>query len=1042
MKILPNASIPKFPRTLVGDKRKLHRSPLLPFLILALTSHLGLGGDTQQRDFDLTLTQEFEAILPTYKGHPDIYDSLVKKYFGPGRHQNERARALDVLVSHPEARAHFQFIFDRIRKIEAGEIERNGQAFLSLLKDDSKKSDLVLLGLRGFPKGIEREAFNSAMGIVQRGSESKRLAHTLSYYGERLKGEPLNQSERAALFKKGGTNINEEIIRQVAASDPGAASDLLKVFDRKGTFTNTLESKDRLPRFMDPEYLIMSLIKDGTLKLNSDNKKYLKSLLLDPSVSPNVKSSIYSSLSVVDPKMANDTLNLLLGSPRAWDHLTANAMVKENDPRIKQILARDVATEQDPSTLSLLAQSLPADASVGMGLQKTNLKPTLERLINHPDPAVRNLALTEMENHGTSFGLFGSLVDNLLEKEKTAQANSPNADFSNVESLEKFRTALNAMPHEVRTNSRRLVAGLTIPELSPRKRSLLLEVLARAKTPEALSSFVDVLEEPIDPKRWQKDRFDYLHSAQGVGSILTENPDIDPKTKQRIADLLKTKNAGFDGARTYLRKFLPSNLLRKMEPQIIQAQRDPSNVDPCQVACRIATHFSEKAVGKWKVEPDSYYHSSEGPNAFALAVNSLVAEFLVKANGQGCSVPRLKDHLDTLLTQATEGRKKKDAEEVSPGSEHENSDLLRNIKDAGADTDTLSRVSAFLSSTGKFAQQNSSHLPRNGAAVFSVIHLGRLLNTLDGIGLVDNTALMSELKSQVSDHLTKMIQQRNNITTEERDDGGDTTNNSRFTTYHLSAALLGFPEPSLNSAGKKLGVSLLTDERDKNLKRFGDPNRFGYYLGSQWEAKVKINASQSKVRDSDTNALLRGARSSAARSVVASLALYNGEGAELKLANADRLLRALGSYDQHFNEIFSGIGEQRTHDIYESDQLAPYYGPSTIPYAFEAISKLKEEINLTTEQKQKLGGIASSMQAKLLNMFEPKGLFRPQDKEFYAASEIYDNALTGLALVTACKMHEENNRDPKSLRGIQSTATGSKSLPPTHNQVETKPSHR
>jgi hypothetical protein len=136
--------------------------------------------------------------------------------------------------------------------------------------------------------------------------------------------------------------------------------------------------------------------------------------------------------------------------------------------------------------------------------------------------------------------------------------------------------------------------------------------------------------------------------------------------------------------------------------------------------------------------------------------------------------------------------------------------------------------------------------------------------------------------------------------------------------------------------------------------------------------------------------------------VVAQLALYEGQGSAMKLANADYLLQALKNYNRYFNDIFSGIGEARTHDDYEENQLAPYFGPATVPYAFEAMARLEKEPELSPAQKDLLVNIRSELQKKLLNMFEEDGLFKPQDGEIYPSAKIFDNALTGLALASAC----------------------------------------
>jgi hypothetical protein len=405
--------------------------------------------------------------------------------------------------------------------------------------------------------------------------------------------------------------------------------------------------------------------------------------------------------------------------------------------------------------------------------------------------------------------------------------------------------------------------------------------------------------------------------------------------------------------------------------------------------CRVAKALSQKINDSLSVPFDKYLASNEAKSSFSFAVRSLMGEFLLKANQTGCEIPGIQAKLNKLLVEATDLAK---ADESQGESKHQE-DTREAVRASGASEAAIESALAFLDKTQGSSNTDAKGLPTNSATLYFYLQTQRAAEALKKSGAKTDPKIMEELEKRIEENLGKITDARSELL---RGEGG-----SLVTTYALAAIGTSMPE---GSDIQKRVAKIFSELRDnyKNTGGAGFPYNFNPQILKETE------------------------RAGAARSVVAQLAIYKGGKSEDKLSNADQLLTSLGTYDKHFRDVFSGIGLNRTHDRDDADQLAPYYGPSTIPYVFEAVLLLGKEKNLSGEQQETLHQINTSLQKKLLGMFEPNGLFQAQNSNYYAAAPLYDNALTGLALQQACQ-------DKRKPTPSEATTDARGTIPPKRN---------
>ena len=495
----------------------------------------------------------------------------------------------------------------------------------------------------------------------------------------------------------------------------------------------------------------------------------------------------------------------------------------------------------------------------------------------------------------------------------------------------------------------------------------LAQVLTRAGSKEAMEFLLEELKKPLDLEVPEANRPNYSRLAQALSAAIKQNPALlDADLKNEVRTILASKDPAFTAAQNDLNKYLPKELTQVLDKEVTHDRLDPSNTDPCSVMCRVAKALSEKINDSLSIPSDKYLASNEAKSSFSFAVRSLIGEFLMKANQTGCEIPGIQTKLNKLLVEATDLAK---ADE-KPAEVRHQGDTREAVRASGASEAAIKSALAFLDKTQGSSNTDAKGLPTNNATLYFYIQTQRAAEAMKKIGSQSDPQLMALLQEKIGVNLSRILDARKELLD---GDGG-----SLVTTYALAAIGSSMPE---GSDIQKRVAQIFSDLRD-NYKNTGGAG-FPYNLNPQILKETE--------------------RAGAARSVVAQLAIYKGGKSEDKLVNADQLLTSLGTYEKHFRDIFSGIGLNRTHDRDDADQLAPYYGPSTIPYVFEAVSLLGKEKNLSGEQQEKLHQINISLQKKLLGMFEPNGLFQAQNSNYYAAAPLYDNALTGLALQQACQ---------------------------------------
>lgn len=510
------------------------------------------------------------------------------------------------------------------------------------------------------------------------------------------------------------------------------------------------------------------------------------------------------------------------------------------------------------------------------------------------------------------------------------------------------------------------------------------QIMSRMGSNEALKFLLEELKKPLNIDVPETNRTRYSRSAEALGSAIKENPKmLTQALRKDLLGILSSKDAKFTAAQNDLNKSLPRELLQEFDQEITQSRVHPSNMDPCKVLCRVATSLSKKLNDSLSIKPDAFLNTPEAKNSFSLAVRSLMGEFLLKASQSGCEIPDIQSKVSKLMNEAIEYAKG-DAKETASTK----AAVRESLKTFRGSKDALKRALDF---NERVSNIDENGLPTNSSTLYFYLQSQRAAEALRNSGFEFDPKALEELQKKIEEHLGRVTDARSELM---HGEGG-----SLLTTYALAAIGASLPEGS--ELQKKI-ASIFGELKEEYQKAGGGAFPYNFHPGL----------------------LKQTERGGSARSVVAQLAIFKGGKVEDKLVHADELLSSLSSYDKHFRDIFSGIGLFRTHDSFDEDHLAPYYGPSTIPYVFEAISLLGKEKELSSEQKQKLNTLKQSLEKKLLGMFEPNGLFQAQNPSYYSGAPLYDNALTGLALEQSC-------RDKKA--AISPSSGGSDRLLPHKN---------
>jgi len=485
-----------------------------------------------------------------------------------------------------------------------------------------------------------------------------------------------------------------------------------------------------------------------------------------------------------------------------------------------------------------------------------------------------------------------------------------------------------------------------------------------------LTKLLEVLRKPQEVDVPEAYRKQYAESAKALSELLKKNPEMltDP-VKLQIQSLLISRNPGHKAAQNDLNRYLNPELIAEFDKNVTQARLHSSNLNPCEVMCRTARRLSEQVGESLIMKEDAYLENSDSRESFSMAVRSLMGEFLIKAHQLGCKIDQIEQRANQLLTDIHQAQKDK-----KPSEGDARDEALREALTGWADQSAAQKAIDFFKRSAGSSNWDSQGLPTQSAALFYLIHTYRFSRALDKGGFEQDKKQLGILHRQIETRLKKVVDSREELLGEQ--------GASLVTIYSLAS--LGLTLPEGNEIQALVAEVLAKKRKEMALKHI---KVFPYNLSKPTESPSE--------------------RAGAARTVVAQLAIYLGGAKEEKLQNAGHLLESLEIYNRHFRDIFSGIGLNQTHDFEDADLLAPYYGPSTIPFVFDAIAALEKDKGLTLKQKEKIGTLRLELQRKLLGMFEPEGLFQSQHKIYYSAAQYYDNALAGLALENACRFQNE-----------------------------------
>lgn len=109
--------------------------------------------------------------------------------------------------------------------------------------------------------------------------------------------------------------------------------------------------------------------------------------------------------------------------------------------------------------------------------------------------------------------------------------------------------------------------------------------------------------------------------------------------------------------------------------------------------------------------------------------------------------------------------------------------------------------------------------------------------------------------------------------------------------------------------------------------------------------------------------------SQAGRALTSQLAFYERASLAKKPDEAQALFAAAKQFENHFSQLFELANYFRTHDRHpKGEGMAPYYGFGNVPYAAEALVRLKTETTLEPAQQKEVQYLAERIQNRLLNL--------------------------------------------------------------------------
>lgn len=745
--------------------------------------------------------------------------------------------------------------------------------------------------------------------------------------------------------------MSDPIVTAALEKTPYPIAEFLSGMQVSGGYGNP--DGDRMEK---PEIKAMAVfLGTASLKFNEQQKTELKNMVRTPWIEPTRKKLAYLTLQELEPDAAKEILKQLSQSPDVYE----------------KFLALDIQKEQE-------------------GFDKSRFLDLLTANNAHIDDLVFQETLKQNPNnllaHWLKRDLSGFVSTmNAIEKNGRSTSSVALSDLAGADALVHVKEEFKMDPKFYDS----LVELVTKSEIAPKLKSKLIEILSLGNSENAASVILNAMkvEAPLIPNsddiNWPR-RNEYA-MAEDLKKYLERVPSAaNASFIEDTKKLLLDKNPHLDAARTAVRKALPAKAKLEIEKEIAAKTTDPSNVDPCAVKCRVANHYANN-WNSLKFSADAYY-GNESEHPWKLAVKAKAVEFLF-AVGDSCGKD-LREKISTELTGTYKPEwKSEDKTHVSFFQNETNPD-----------------VRAFLAN---ITEPVKGELPPHSPFIFAMSHLGQLLNRANPEFTSEQQNYLNPSREKIEAWLSKISQKAQVLS-----DG--VAWGSVLGTYHYAALNLGYEQgtqpPELKNALEKMKT-----ERKLSLEKYKSAQRVGYYMSFQKMPKIRNVHEEGPQKLIGEEALSPSIRSASARMVPFNLVLYKNSSPEEKKQNADYLIESLHHYLLYFQDNWAGRGEHRTHEPYDTDMLAPYYGPSTVSYAYDAITMLLKDKTLSKEVRKEVEGLSRDISKQLLSKFEKDGLLSKQNAALYAGAEDYENAFAGLALNDACRIQQEITKNNAEL---------------------------
>lgn len=589
-------------------------------------------------------------------------------------------------------------------------------------------------------------------------------------------------------------------------------------------------------------------------------------------------------------------------------------------------------------------------------------------LLNEKRPPARTVALKLLERFP-----FDSVLA-LVPRAMGLPLGAPHA-LEHFEGTEEWLKQLPATFEQLPYAKKRALA----PELAKRLGGPQLvanaaaEMLTKIGGREGVSALIAAAKQPPE------DRLTRKLITNGITSEFAKLGEADRKALgpqyESLFHLDPANPAAYDIAR--MMRFQAPTAKRVEKDRAAKAGKAP--VDICAVACNIYNRSDEWAKDELFLNPDTYFSKDKPANDWEVATKSISALFMLSA-APYCDPKRERIKKMAGWFKIKDGDKKAPAPDLA----EERRMQLAAFDNLGLTAKTDAEKAAHAAARAFLEQGlNRSEKPDRSTEVYGKNFLSLMLRRWE----------QSPANKQIADSVNTMLLADLGVLHKYPTEGDAAVGNS-LGTYHLFLSSLIGSEFSTEKELQNLSAQLerlkgaFAETRKENEKKFRDE--------AEYMLPYKFSGKHSKT----THPL-----ESRGTVPMGYFALYKHAASPAeKEGYRENLVKSLELYDRDFVDYFALAGQPTLpdgfHDRTIGAQIAPYFGPATIPYVAAFTKVIIDDPKATADQKKRAREVQASLRDKLAEKLQKNGLFVAQDPTSFHSAAAYDNPQVGLAFLS------------------------------------------